>query len=326
VSLQKHSIRIFPVKDLVSWFLSFNTQELVMTNTAQNGLDALLALLENNELGRPVRRRRFSGTSKADYFVGGGQNNVVEGKGKDDVLVGNGGDDQLDGGSGNDLLFGGAGLDTLKGGNKQDILFGGDGADQLDGGNGNDILDGGADNDTLIGGAGSDRLVGGDGVDTLTGGAGRDLFVYNGNVFANGTPTLAAAPNINVLGQPDIISDFTIGEDQFVFDRVDLGLKSLVFQKGTAAQINSDGNVLVLQDSFAAAGAAARAIANNDNIKADAGVFVYFNTTLGLTRAVYSKDLSDGGDISVLANLDNQRGQTGLTNLANFTAGDFALG
>jgi serralysin len=297
-----------------------------MTNTAQNGLDALLALLENNELGRPVRRKRFKGTSKADYFVGGEQNNIAEGKGKDDVLVGNGGDDQLDGGSGKDILLGGAGLDTLKGGNKQDILFGGDGADQLDGGNGADILDGGADNDTLVGGAGNDQLVGGNGVDTLTGGGDRDLFVYNGNVFANGTPTLAAAPNISVLGQPDIITDYTIGQDQFVFDRIDLGLKDLVFQRGAASQIISDGNVLVLQDSFAAAGAAARAIANNDNIKADAGIFVYFNTTLGLTRVVYSKDLSDGGDISVLANLDNQRGQTGLANLPSFTAGDFTLG
>jgi serralysin len=296
-----------------------------MTNTAQNALDSILVLLENNELSRPVRRKNFKGTRKADYFIGSAKNNVVTGKQQDDVLLGNAGDDQLDGGGGNDLLFGGDGRDILSGGNRQDTLFGGNGADQLDGGNGDDLLDGGADNDTLLGGAGSDRLVGGDGVDTLTGGAGRDLFVYTGDVFANGTPTLVAAPNIKVLGQPDIISDFTIGEDQFVFDGVDLGIKNMVFQKGVSSQL-LDGNVIVLQDSFAAAGGAARAIANNDNIKADAGVFVYFNTTLGLTRVVYSKDLSDGGDISILANLDNQRGQTGTANLGNFTAGDFALG
>jgi serralysin len=296
-----------------------------MTNTAQNALDSLLVLLENNELSRPIKRKNFRGSKNSDYFVGSDKNNIAIGKQKDDVLLGNAGDDQLDGGGGNDLLFGGAGADILKGGNRQDQLFGGDGIDQLDGGNGDDLLDGGADNDSLLGGAGSDRLVGGNGVDTLTGGAGRDLFVYNGDVFANGTPALVAAPNIKVLGQPDIISDFTIGEDQFVFDGVDLGLKNLVFQKGVSSQL-LDGNIIVLQDSFAAAGGAARAIANNDNVKADAGVFVYFNTTLGLTRAVYSKDLSDGGDISVLANLDNQRGQTGTNNLANFSAGDFALG
>jgi serralysin len=297
-----------------------------MTNTAQTGLDALLTLLENNDLGKPVKKKRLRGTKAADYFVGTEQNNIAEGKRGDDLILGNAGDDQLDGGGGKDILFGGAGLDTLKGGNKQDLLFGGEGIDQLDGGNGDDLLDGGTENDVLTGGSGNDQLVGGNGVDTLTGGSGRDIFVYNGNVFANGTPALVAAPNINVLAQPDIISDYTIGEDQFVFDAVDLGLKSLVFQKGVTSQISSDGNVLVLQDSFAAAGAAARAIANNDNIKADAGAFVYFNTTLGLTRVVYSKDLSDGGDISVLANLDNQRGQTGVGNLANFTAGDFALG
>jgi serralysin len=296
-----------------------------MTNTAQNALDSLLVLLENNELSRPIKRKNFRGSKNSDYFVGSDKNNIAIGKQKDDVLLGNAGDDQLDGGGGNDLLFGGAGADILKGGNRQDQLFGGDGIDQLDGGNGDDLLDGGADNDSLLGGAGSDRLVGGNGVDTLTGGAGRDLFVYNGDVFANGTPALVAAPNIKVLGQPDIISDFTIGEDQFVFDGVDLGLKNLVFQKGVSSQL-LDGNIIVLQDSFAAAGGAARAIANNDNVKADAGVFVYFNTTLGLTRVVYSKDLSDGGDISVLANLDNQRGQTGTNNLANFSAGDFALG
>jgi serralysin len=296
-----------------------------MTNTAQNALDSILVLLENNELSRPIKRKNFRGSKNSDYFVGSDKNNIAAGKQKDDILLGNAGDDQLDGGGGNDLLFGGAGADTLKGGNRKDQLFGGDGIDQLDGGNGDDLLDGGADNDTLLGGAGNDQLVGGNGVDTLTGGAGRDLFVYNGDVFANGTPALVAAPNIKVLGQPDIISDFTIGEDQFVFDSVDLGIKNLVVQKGVSSQL-LDGNVIVLQDSFAAAGGAARAIANNDNIKADAGVFVYFNTTLGLTRVVYSKDLSDGGDISILANLDNQRGQTGTTNLANFSAGDFALG
>jgi serralysin len=296
-----------------------------MTNTAQNGLDALLVLLENNQLSRPVTKKKFKGTKASDYFVGSDKNNVAEGKRSDDVMLGNGGDDQLDGGSGKDILFGGAGLDVLKGGNKKDLLYGGDGVDQLDGGNGDDLLDGGAGNDSLTGGAGNDQLVGGDGVDTLSGGAGRDLFVYNGNVFANGTPALVAAPNIKVLGQPDIISDFTIGEDQLVFDGVDLGIGSPVFQKGVSSQL-LDGNIIVLQDSFAAAGGAARAIANNDNIKADAGVFVYFNTTLGLSRVVYSKDLGDGGDISVLANLDNQRGQTGLANLANFTAADFAIG
>ena len=83
--------------------------------------------------------------------------------------------------------------------------------------------------------------------------------------------------------------------------------------------------MIVLTDPFPAAGAAARAIANNDKITADEGVFVYFNSTLGLTRLAYSQDLSDGGDVSVLANLTNQRGDAGLANLERFSAADFQL-
>ncbi|MCU0567812.1 MAG: hypothetical protein MUF49_14580 [Oculatellaceae cyanobacterium Prado106] len=299
-------------------------------NSAQTSLDALLALLENNDLGEPVRRRRFTGNREANFYIGDERNNVADGRRGDDVLRGNAGDDQLSGGGGQDLIFGGDGIDVIDGGSANDTILGEAGADQLSGGGGSDFLDGGSENDTILGGRGSDLIVGNTGVDTLTGGTGRDQFVYNGNVFANGTPTLAAQPNINVLNQPDIITDFTIGEDQFTFDGTDLGLSPLVSQRGTASQLVNTGtlansNVIVLSDSFAAAGAAARAIANNDNIQANEGIFVYFNTTLGLTRVVYSQDLGDGGNISVLANLDNQRGAIGQTNLANFTAAEFAL-
>ncbi|MCY7277954.1 MAG: hypothetical protein LH702_30525 [Phormidesmis sp. CAN_BIN44] len=95
--------------------------------------------------------------------------------------------------------------------------------------------------------------------------------------------------------------------------------------KRAVTQIAGDGNVIALTDPFPAAGATARAIANNDNIKAGAGAFVYFNSTLGLTRLAYSQDLGNGGDVSVLANLENQRGEAGLANVANFSANDFTL-
>ncbi|NEQ29147.1 MAG: calcium-binding protein, partial [Microcoleus sp. SIO2G3] len=239
-------------------------------------------------------------------------------------LLGGGGNDRLSGSGGNDLLFGNIGNDRLAGGNNRDMLDGAEGDDQLDGGNGDDFLNGGASVDTLTGGNGNDQLVGGAGVDRLTGGGGRDQFAYNGNVFANGTPALVAAPNINVLNQPDIVADYTIGEDQFLIGGQDLGIDTINFQKGASGQL-ANGNVIVLTDGFAAAGAAARAIANNNLITAEEGVFVYFNTTLGLTRVVYSENLGSGGDISVLANLDNQRGATGQANIANFTAADFGL-
>lgn len=295
-----------------------------MTSSTQKQLDQILALLEENREIRPVRGRRFRGTNADDVFFGRTGNVVANGRGGDDALIGTAGVDRFTGDRGNDLLITGDGDDLLAGNNGADILSAGAGNDQLDGGNNADFLDGGVGVDTLIGGNGNDQLLGGDGLDTLTGGAGNDQFIYSGNLFANGTPALVAAPNIRVLNQPDSITDYTIGEDQFVFDRASLGNANLVFQKGNVAQI-ADGNAIVLLDSFAAAGAAARAIANNPNVVADEGVFVYFNSTLQKNRLVYSSDLGDGGKISVLANLDNQLGATGLAALANYTAADFAL-
>lgn len=292
------------------------------TLTQLNTLQTLLEGIDRTSRARGERRRK--GSRRDDLITGDGGNNVIEGGRGNDVLLGRDGDDRLSGGRGNDGLFGGIGNDLLDGGRGNDALFGDDGNDQMDGGTGDDLLFGGAGADALVGGEGLDQLFGGDGVDTMAGGLGADKFGYEGNPFANGVPALAAAPNLLVLNQPDIIQDYTIGEDQFVFSGQDLGLDSLIFQKGASGQI-ANGNAIVLQDSFAAAGAAARAIANNANVTADEGLFLYFNTTLGVTRLVYSQDLSDGGAISVLANLDNQRGPAGVANIANFTANDFAL-
>lgn len=296
-----------------------------MISSTQKELDAILALLQNNKVITPVKgKRRFLGTRTNDVFLGRLGNDFAEGRDGNDALIGKSGDDRFSGGRGNDLVMGGDGLDILTGNSGADSLFGDAGADQMNGGSEADYLDGGADVDILIGGNGTDQIVGGDGVDTLTGGADSDQFIYGGNLFANGTPALAGRTGIAVLNQPDIIADYTIGQDQFVFDRQDTNITNIVFQKGISSQL-ADGNVIVLQDGFAAAGAAARAIANNENVQANEGVFVYFNSTLGLTRAVYSRDLGDGGNISVLANLDNQRGAAGLANLSSFTAADFAL-
>ncbi|MBE9008946.1 hypothetical protein IQ250_01835, partial [Pseudanabaenaceae cyanobacterium LEGE 13415] len=231
-------------------------------------------------------------------------------------LGGTAGDDRLRGTEGNDALFGGDGNDRIFASAADDLLFAF---------NGDDALSGGTGNDQLFGEDGNDTLIGDDGTDALTGGAGRDRFAYIGDAFANGTPTLAGQTGIKVLNRPDFIGDFTIGEDQFALSKFDLNLDDLQFQKGRSAEISGDSNVIVLTDPFPAAGAAARAIANNDKITADEGAFVYFNSTLGLTRLVYSQDLSDGGDISVLANLNNQRGDVGLANLNNFSANDFTL-
>jgi Ca2+-binding RTX toxin-like protein len=203
------------------------------------------------------------------------------------------------------------------------------------GGDGNDILDasgtstpivanGDAGNDILIGGSGDDILAGGDGVDTLIGNGGSDRFLFAGNAFANGTAT--ATPNgIKVLATPDSIADFNIAEDKFALNGQDLGLSNITFQKGDANAIAGNGNVIVLTNAFTNVAAAAKAIADNNNITADQGAFIYFNSTLGISRLVYSKDLSDGGDVSVLANLTNQSGATGLANTQTFTSNNFTL-
>lgn len=239
------------------------------------------------------------------------------------TVVGLEGDDSLEvgnlAGTGVELVqfIGGLGHDTLN-------AAASDVAVEAAGGQGRDLLIGGSGKDTLRGGRGADVLIGGEGVDTLTGGRFRDQFVYRGNVFAGGTPVSTPA-GINALNQPDILTDFETAEDQFVLDATDLGIPAIAFQKGTASGITGNGNVIVLTDGFANAAAAARAIADNNAITADAGVFVYFNTTLGISRLIYSADLGDGGNISALANLTNQAGAAGLANLTSFTAANFAL-
>lgn len=258
-------------------------------------------------------------------FVGDATDNFARGGAANDLLLGLDGNDFLGGGDGNDGMMGGNGNDRIEADRGDDRIFGDAGDDLLFASLGNDFLSGGAGNDLLEAEFGTDILVGGDGIDTMKGAEDRDMFVYEGNMFANGIPALAGLTGINVLNQPDIILDYTLGEDVFGLNAQDLGLDNLVFQQGASSALSGNSNVIVLTDPFAAAGAAARAIANNDNLTADEGVFVYFNTTLGLTRMVYSDDLGDGGNISVLANLDNQRGDVGLANLTRFTASDFAL-
>ncbi len=199
---------------------------------------------------------------------------------------------------------------------------GGAGNDRLDGTDTTTALIGNGDSgdDVLLGGSNNDILTGGDGIDTLTGNGGSDKFVYGGNPFANGTP--AGSP-IRILNAGDAITDFNIAEDQYVLDTSDLGIQTVNFQKGTSSGISADGNVIVLTDGFAKATDAAQAIADNNAITAKEGVFVYFNQTLGISRLVYSQDLANGGDISVLANMTNQSGSTGFNNLNTFSANNF---
>jgi Ca2+-binding RTX toxin-like protein len=207
-------------------------------------------------------------------------------------------------GDGNDILDGSATKTAL-------IAYGEAGDDTLIGGANNDYLDGGAGIDTIVGNGGNDVIVGGAEVDILTGGTGADQFRYGGDVLTSG---------------PDELQDYDISADQYGLKGQDLGINALTFQKGTATEITGDVNVIVLAgEKFANAKAAANAIAANDNITSGAGVFVYFNQNLGISRLVYSQDLGSGGPINVLANMRNQSGDTGFANLDTFAQANFTL-
>jgi serralysin len=200
--------------------------------------------------------------------------------------------------------------------------IGTDANDTLNGTAGTDVLFGLKGDDTLSGGAGTDILVGGEGVDTLTGGTGKDFFAFSDNPFSGG-PTVAAANGIQVLNKPDKLTDFSIGEDKLVFGKSQLGIDKLDFTFGTNNDSFGPGNLIVItENTFANAAAAAQGLANNASITADAGLFVYFNSTLGKARVVFSQDLSDGGPISVIGQLDNI---TNVADLSKLTARDFAL-
>jgi len=251
--------------------------------------------------------------AKLPFFFGF---NSISGTEDDDILVGRFGGDVINAGGGDDKVFGLTGKDLLNGGGGQDELHGGRGKDKLFGGEGDDTLDGGL---------GKDVLEGGNGIDTLIGGAGSDTFVFSGDKFNGATPAAPEAGLILGVNRPDQVEDFDISEDVLALDSEDFGVDSFTFANGLVDDLSGDADLLVVQDVFVNARAAAQAIADNDAITADEGFFVYFNSTLGINRLVYSEDLGDGGAFSVLANLNNLTGEDAITALPDFTADNFEL-
>ncbi|MBP0466363.1 hypothetical protein J5Y09_20715 [Roseomonas sp. PWR1] len=190
----------------------------------------------------------------------------------DNLLVGNVGADTLNGAAGNDTLDGGAGVDRLLGSIGDDeyrvtpgdvvvealnqgtdivvaltgaayvlglnlenlilegaTLLNGTGntlANAIEGNSNANILSGLGADDDLAGNGGNDTLIGGAGADTLLGGVGLDHFRF----------TLTAD---STLAAPDLVSDFTAGQDL-----IDLSL------------IDANGGILGNQ-AFAFIGAAA---------------------------------------------------------------------
>ena len=252
-------------------------------------------------------------------------NDTLVGTDGNDQLFGLAGVDVLIGGEGNDTLNGGAGGDVLLGGNGRDLLIGGPGGDVLDGGNGNDTLRGGGGGDILLGGDGNDVLTGGPGADLMTGGLGADTFVYNSDPFDGIAPSAQAAGQIPGVVAPDTITDFSVAEDKFRLSVSSLGLQGFSFANGAVGDLSGTADVLVLQGQFASAADAAQAVAGNANLHAGAGAFVFHDATQGINELVYSANLSQGGNYSVLANLTNQAGDAGAALLPSYTAGNFKV-
>ena len=201
------------------------------------------------------------GGKSNDHIVGGNANDdIYGGTGKDTILGKDGADlikggndaDSIDGGNGVDTIYGGnayggSGNDTLEGGSTMDRLFGGkdndtltgmDGADYLDGGSGNDALFGGRGADTFNGGDGNDIVVGGDGDDALrgghdddvlTGGTGEDRFGFGDD------------------GSTDVVTDFTVGEDQIELVNFsgNLAFDDLFLSQDDSAVVIQAGNTTI---------------------------------------------------------------------------------
>ena len=299
--------------------------------------------------GGPGDDELFGGHGR-DVIQGGAGADTLNGRNGGDRLAGGDGNDSLVGGNGHDALFGDAGADTLSGGNGRDLLVGGDGNDSLDGGNGADALYGAAGTDTLSGGAGADRLAGGAGVDSLTGGLGHDTFVFDETAFTprvdGGAGRIAGDGVRQVVNAANTatnnVMDFN-DNDRFQFDAHALGLDHFAFANaarpdGTTdlSLIHNDDNVIVV-GGFANAGLAADAIATASDSHS-AGVFVYFNTTLQVSRVVFSEDLGGNtaavdangnhvgtGDIDVLFALRNLTGAEGLAHQSLFQADNFSF-
>lgn len=161
------------VRASISYALTANVENLVLTGTALNGTGNAL----NNIITGNVGNNVLNGGDGDDLLVGlDGVNSLIGGAGVDTIsyaLATAGVDVRLNGNVTRDNGMGGT--DTLSG---IENVTGSDHNDTLIGSSLNNVLAGGLGRDVLLGLAGNDTLIGGDGVaNELYGGAGDDLYV-----------------------------------------------------------------------------------------------------------------------------------------------------
>lgn len=141
------------------------------------------------------------------------------------------------------------------------------------------------------------------------------VFTFDSDPF-DGSTALTTPGRQVVGGEPSI--NFATATDVFRFDPAFFAIGTQIhFVNALAADLpNSGVNVIVLQDTDDdatlgtpfGAGNAANLIAAEITAPG-AGLFVYFNSSLGVPRLVYSTDLSVGtADLKILARMTNLTG------------------
>ncbi len=152
-----------------------------------------------------------------------------------------------------------------------------------------------------------------------------DINFFN-DPFAGSTALTTPGRQVNGLGE-QTLPTFDILTDRFVFNTNAFSNSSPInFISSLGANLPVSGsNVIVLQNSTAPfnAGLAATLIANQLTTDG-AGFFIYFNTTLNVSRLVYSTNLNVAdADLAILARITSASGQGAIDNLSLFSEANF---
>ena len=215
----------------------------------------------------------------------------------------------------------------------EDVQLGGENQD-VNAGDLNLII-GDAGNNELIGTEGNDLLFGDLGSDTITGGMSADVFAYAGDPFEGQD---VSAPERQIIGEEDFITDFDFAEDTYRFNATDFDIAGDVNFVGLDANaedaliapgtnfvtlLNSDNDSN--PDTPFLAGTAASQIAELTS-EDGAGFFVYYNSELELNRLGYSTNLNDAdADIKIISRQTDLTGVDAVAALDDFSADNFEL-
>ena len=148
-------------------------------------------------------------------------------------------------------------------------------------------------------------------------------FSFNTDPFAGTTALTTPGRQIVPPAGSELFISFNPATDEFKFDSLIFGINEpLVFASGAAASLPTSGAEVIVLQEFGppmAAGIAANLIAARVTSPGP-GVFIYFNTGLGVPRLVYSTNLDDEtADLAVLARLTNLN----ATSMTQFSADNF---